>query len=85
METLSYEVGTSWPLFVSQLINIGIVVALFVWAARWILRKGRGWEVPVWLLLALVIPVVFPIAAIIFFRRRDIGSPESMQSRNGYE
>jgi hypothetical protein len=55
----------SWPLIIAQLIPI----ILFVLAARSILSRGRGWEVPVWLLLAFFIPVIFPIIALVQFRR----------------
>jgi hypothetical protein len=55
----------SWPLLIAQLIP----VILFILAARSILSRGRGWEVPVWLLLAFFIPVIFPIIALVHFRR----------------
>lgn len=67
---------------IAQLAGIDPVVAgaqiasftaavLFLWAAFWILRRGRGWQVFLWLLLALLIPIVVPIIAILYFRRRE--------------
>jgi 4-amino-4-deoxy-L-arabinose transferase-like glycosyltransferase len=61
--------GMNWTFFIAQLLNFLIVVGLFALAARSILSRARGWEVPVWLLLAFVIPVVFPIIALIHFRK----------------
>ena len=59
----------SWPFFVAQLVNVVVVLGLFALAARSILIRGKGWEVPVWLILAFFIPVIFPIIALIHFRQ----------------
>lgn len=63
-----------WPFLVAQIGNFLIVVGLFALAARSILIRGKGWEVPVWLILALTIPVIFPIIALIHFRRSKFQS-----------
>ena len=65
----------SWPFFVAQLVNFLIIAGLFVLAARSILMRGRGWEVPVWLILAFIIPVIFPIIALIHFRQSKFQPP----------
>ncbi len=59
----------NWALFAAQLAPVLLAFGLFVLAARSILMRGKGWEVPVWLLLAFFIPVVFPILALIHFRK----------------
>lgn len=59
----------SWPFFAAQLVNVVVVLGLFALAARSILIRGKGWEVPVWLILAFFIPVIFPIIALIHFRQ----------------
>lgn len=69
LASTTQEFGISWPLLVFQLLNISALVALFVMAARAILKRGQGWEVPVWLLLSFCIPIVFPILALIHFRK----------------
>ena len=61
--------GINWPYFLVQLFPFVIAFSLFVLAARAILLRGRGWEVPVWLLLSLFIPVIFPICAMVYFRK----------------
>lgn len=85
METLTQEFGISWPLFIAQLVNIVVFLWLFIWAARWILKEGRGWEVPVWLLLAFFIPVILPILAIIHFRGRHMRVASSGVAQDGMQ
>lgn len=63
-----------WPFFVAQIVNFLIVAGLFALAARSILIRGKGWEVPVWLILAFIIPVIFPIIALIHFRHSKFQS-----------
>lgn len=58
-----------WAFFAMQLAPVLMVFGLFVLAGRSILIRGKGWEVPVWLLLAFFLPVVFPILALIHFRK----------------
>ena len=65
----------NWPFFLAQLANVLIVLGLSVFAARSILLRGRGREVPLWLLLAFFIPVVFPILAMIHFRKSRFSPP----------
>jgi hypothetical protein len=65
------QLGPNWAFFVAQLLNFAIIVAalvLFVRAAQAILSRGQGLEVPVWLFLSFLIPVVFPILALKYFR-----------------
>ena len=59
----------NWTFFIAQLVNALIVVGLFALAARAILIRGKGWEVPVWIVLSLFIPVIMPIIALIHFRK----------------
>ncbi len=66
------EFSANWPFFVAQVLNFLVVVGLFALAARVILKRGRGWEVPVWLVLSFVIPVIVPIIALIHFRRPKV-------------
>ena len=54
----------SWSLLLAQ----AFVLGLFILAARAIVTRGRGLEVPVWLVLAFFIPVIFPSLALIHFR-----------------
>ena len=58
-----------WSTFLAQLAPVLVVLGLFALAARSILIRGKGWEVPVWLILAFFIPVIFPIIALIHFRQ----------------
>jgi len=74
---ITKQFGINWPFFIAQLLNFLIVVGLFALAARSILSRGRGWEVPVWLLLAFCIPVVFPIIALIHFRKSKFTRDDS--------
>ena len=77
---LTTQFGITWPLFLAQVLNAVLVFGLFVLAARVILTRGRGWDVPIWLVLAFFIPVVFPIIAMIHFRKSKAAisaSPES--------
>ena len=70
-----------WPFFIAQLVNFLLIAGLFVLAARAILKRGKGWEVPVWLVLSFFMPVVFPIIALIHFRKPKKSSyPESSAS-----
>lgn len=62
--------GPNWTYLLAQLAPFLIAGLLFVLASNAILRRGRGWEVPVWLLLSLFVPVIFPILAMIHFRKR---------------
>ena len=66
---LTEEFGLNWQIFVAQLVNITILLGLFILAARVILKRGSGWEIPVWLVLSFFIPLVFPILALIHFRK----------------
>ena len=72
-ETLPNSIVTDFqvngPLFAASLINLALILGLFVLAARSILLRGKGWEVPVWLLLSFFIPIIFPILALIHFRK----------------
>ena len=61
--------NVDWTVFAVQLVPMLLAFGLFVLAARSILIRGKGWEVPVWLLLAFILPVVFPILALIHFRK----------------
>jgi hypothetical protein len=72
---ITKQFGINWPHFIAQLLPVLFVAGLFCLAARSILIRGRGWEVPVWLLLAFFIPVVFPIIAMIHFRRSRFVRP----------
>ena len=74
---ITKQFGINWPHFFAQLLPVLLVAVLFCLAARSILLRGRGWEVPVWLLLAFFIPVVFPIIAMTHFRRSRFVSGES--------
>ena len=69
LSEITESFGINWPFFLAQLLPIAVVFGLFVLAARAILMRGRGWEVPVWLLLSLFIPVIFPICALVYFRK----------------
>ena len=69
------------PLFIAQAVNVLIVLGLFTFAARAILKRGRGWEVPLWLLLAFFIPVIFPVLALIHFRKSRFDSAPSPSGR----
>ena len=71
----------NWPYLIAQLVPLVMVAGLFILAARSILARGRGWEVPVWLLLAFFIPVVFPILALIHFRKSKFSSEASAALR----
>ena len=66
---ITEEFGLNWPMFVAQLVNITILLGLFILAARVILKQGSGWEVPVWLVLSFLIPLAFPVLALIHFRK----------------
>lgn len=66
---ITEEFGINWQFFVAQLVNLAIFLGLFMLAARVILKRGEGWEVPVWLVLAFFIPIIFPILALIHFRK----------------
>ena len=66
---ITEEFGLNWHMFIAQLINVAILLGLFILAARVILKRGSGWEVPVWLVLSFFIPLVFPILALIHFRK----------------
>ena len=59
----------NWAMVISQLLGFLFVAGLFSWAASLILSRESGLKMLVWLLLAVCIPVVFPIIAIIHFRR----------------
>ncbi|NWK57657.1 hypothetical protein HW115_18715 [Verrucomicrobiaceae bacterium N1E253] len=74
ISTITQEFGIQWPLLVAQIINALIVFGLFALAARVILLRGRGWEVPVWLVLSFIIPVIFPVLALIHFRKSKFAS-----------
>ena len=81
---ITEQFGINWPHFFAQLLPFLLVAGLFSLAARSILIRGRGWEVPVWLLLAFFIPVVFPIIAMIHFRKSrfvPVESPGSSVAR----
>ena len=67
--TITQEINIDWSFFVVQALNIVVVFGLFALAARAILLRGKGWEVPLWLILSFFIPVVFPILAMITFRK----------------
>jgi hypothetical protein len=69
-----------WPVFFAQLAPWVIMAGLFALAARSILLRGRGWEVPVWLLLTFFIPVIFPILAMIHFRNSKFSQSASTRS-----
>ena len=66
------EFGISWPLFLAQIINFLIVILLFILATRSILARGKGTEVPIWIFLSLIIPIVLPIIALIHFRKNKV-------------
>lgn len=77
---ITQQFGISWPLLVAQVVNFLILAGLFALAARAILTRGRGWEVPVWLVLSFFIPIVFPIIALIHFRHSKVAAPETHRS-----
>ena len=66
---IATDFQVNWLSFAAQLVPFLLMIALFAVAARSILMRGKGWEVPVWLLLAFFIPIVFPVLAIIHFRK----------------
>ena len=65
---LSNEVGLNSAFLIAQIINSVIVIALAFFAIRRILKNGKGVEVPVWITLSILIPVILPICALIHFR-----------------
>ncbi len=69
---ITQHLGVHWPFFLAQAVNSLIIIGPFVLAARAILSKGRGWEVPVWLILSFCIPIVFPVLALIHFRKSKV-------------
>ena len=69
ISNITQNFGIDWHMLVAQSINALIVIGLFALAARVILIRGKGWEVPVWLVLSFIIPVIFPIIALIHFRQ----------------
>ena len=77
---ITQQFGINWTFFVAQVVSVMIVVGLFVLAARAILSRARGWEVPVWLLLSFFIPIVLPIIALIHFRESKAFLPNSPQT-----
>ena len=67
-ESLTKTFSIQWPFFAAQLVNLLVVLGLFFLAARIILKRGSGLEVPIWLFISFVIPVVMPIIALFYFR-----------------
>ena len=78
IENTVQEFSANWYLLLAQVINFIIILGLFILAARLILIRGKGWEVPIWLILAFFIPVICPIIAIINFRKSkyDVASTQ---------
>ncbi|MBX3740049.1 MAG: hypothetical protein KF712_03585 [Akkermansiaceae bacterium] len=64
---------------VAQPVNFLIMLVLFALAAHAILKRGKGWEVPVWLLLSFFIPFVFPVIALIHFRKSKFDGPRTVK------
>ncbi len=62
---------------VAQAVNFLIVFLLFALAANAILKRGKGWEIPVWLVLSLLMPVIFPVIALIHFRKSKFDDPHT--------
>ncbi len=65
---LSNQFGLNSAFLIAQIINSVILIALAFFAIRRILKNGKGVEVPVWITLSILIPVILPICALINFR-----------------
>jgi len=65
------------PFFVAQLLNFVGGVGLYVFSARLILQRAKGLEVPIWLLVTLVVPVIMPIIAFVYFWKQRVEEDKS--------
>ncbi len=71
MKNIEETFQFSWPLFAAQMVNILALVALlvlFIHTVRVILRHGRGWEIPLGILLALFFPLLGPLLILHHFK-----------------
>lgn len=80
MNEITSEFGINASFFVAQVVNALIIIGSFALAAKAILTRGKGWEVPVWLILSFLIPVIFPIIALIHFRKSKPARTESAEA-----
>ena len=67
--TLTEEFGYSWYMIAAQLVNLLVIIVPFILATIAILKKGSGLEKPTWIFLCFVVPIIFPIIALIHFRK----------------
>jgi len=72
-EEITRNIPLNWPFFVAQLLNWMIVVGLYLFSARLIFRRGKGLEVPIWLLVTLVVPIIMPLMELFYFWKRKQG------------
>ncbi len=81
MKSLLAESHSSWEihaaLFAAQIINFTII-ALWIWASwkmiSFVCKKGVGAEVPLWVLVIILVPVIGALAAYIHYRNKATAS-----------
>ena len=74
---LTQEFGVTPMMLAFQIINLLILLLPFILAVRAILVRGKGLEIPVWIFFCFIIPVIFPIIALIHFRKSKFETKHS--------
>lgn len=75
--SITQESSIHWPILIVQIVNLLVVIGLYLLSAKSILAKGKGWEVPAWLVLCFCVPVVLPVIALIHFRTTRFNSAKA--------
>ncbi|MBK1833186.1 hypothetical protein [Roseibacillus ishigakijimensis] len=82
---LAYDSGFRWPFFLAQVLNV-LIIVFWVWstiaAVRRVLCEGEGSEVPLWMLVIFLCPILGAVAALLYFRRRNTASKPNAQSES---
>lgn len=71
--TLTNEYSISWLPLIAQVMNFSLIIIyilILVLAVLRVARKGKGIEVPIWIIVIAVIPVLGVIGAFTHYKRQ---------------